>query len=101
MPLMLAALSCCFAATPLRRSLLPPARLADLSGISLRRLPDFRHKVDWRPGGDESLLLGAFFELSYDPVRVLHHPPTHVLLVDGLAFFRVIHEVYDAGESQW
>jgi hypothetical protein len=31
---------------------------------------------------------------------VLHHPPAHVLLVDGLALFRVVLEVRDAREAQ-
>src|SRR6266852_6330087 len=57
-------------------------------------------EIDRRSGRDELFFLGAVLELPNDPLRVLHHPPAHVPLVDGLSFFRVLHEVRNAGKAQ-
>src|SRR5262245_60043999 len=58
------------------------------------------HEVEWRSARNEFFSLLAFFERAHDAVRMLHHPPAHITLVDGLAFFRVLHEVRDAGKAE-
>src|SRR5262249_45423109 len=94
----------------------PPDRARRLSTtLSLKILPTFcvlaggaslgprvrpRHEVEWRSCRDELFFLFAFLELPNDSVRVLHHPPAHVALVHGLAFFRVLHEMGDAGKAK-
>src|SRR4029450_5578694 len=60
-----------------------------------------RHEVERRSGRYEFFFLFAFLELPNDPVRVLHHPPAHVALVHGFAFFWIFHEVSDASKAQW
>src|SRR6266481_8221400 len=59
-----------------------------------------RHEIERRSGRDKLFSLFAFLELSNDSMRMLHHPPAHVSLVDGFAFFRVLLEVRNAGKTQ-
>src|SRR5256885_1561920 len=62
-------------------------------GTSLDSRVGLRHEVERRSGRDEIFSFFAFLELPNNSVRMLHHPPTHVPLVDGLSFFRVLLEV--------
>src|SRR6266851_8971502 len=57
-------------------------------------------EIDRRSGRDELFFLGAVLELPNDSLRVLHHPPAHVPLANGFSFFRVLHEVRNAGKAQ-
>src|SRR6516165_1108201 len=59
-----------------------------------------RHEIERRSGRDKLFSLFAFLELSNDSMRMLHHPPAHVSLVDGFAFFRVLLEVRNAGKTE-
>src|ERR1700730_8146428 len=59
-----------------------------------------RHEIERRSGRDELFSLFAFLELPDDAVRVLHHPPAHIALVHGFAFFRVLLEVRNAGKAE-
>src|SRR5258708_14779848 len=59
-----------------------------------------RYEIERRSGRDKLFSLFAFLELSNDSMRMLHHPPAHVSLVDGFAFFRVLLEVRNAGKTQ-
>src|SRR5262245_4476008 len=66
----------------------------------LRPRIGFGHEVERRSARNEFFSLLAFFKRAHDAVRMLHHPPAHVTLVDGLAFLRVLHEVRDAGKAE-
>src|SRR5260370_16888174 len=59
-----------------------------------------RHELERRSGRDKLFSLFAFLELSNDSMRMLHHPPAHVALVHGFAFFRVLLEVRNAGKTE-
>src|SRR5262249_20466391 len=61
----------------------------------------FRHEIQRRSARDELFSFFAFLELPDNAVRMLHHPPAHVALVDRLSFFRILHKVRNAGEAQW
>src|SRR5215510_3177189 len=59
-----------------------------------------RHEIERRSARDEFFSFFAFLELPNNSARMLHHPPAPVPLVDGLSFFRVLHEVRNAGKTQ-
>src|SRR4051812_15790141 len=59
-----------------------------------------RHEVERRSGGDQLLLLGAVFEVADDAMRMLHHPPADVALVDRFPFLRIFLQVGNAGEAE-
>src|SRR5262245_56887477 len=59
-----------------------------------------RHEIERRSARDELFSFFAFLKFPNNSARVLHHPPTHVPLVDGLAFFRVLHKMRNAGKAQ-
>src|SRR6516165_9694696 len=81
---------------------LSPSRCALMLSANRASSPRVRprYEIERRSRRDELFLLFAFLELPNDSVRVLHHPPAHVALVHGLAFFRVLHEMGDAGKAE-
>src|SRR5215467_8023373 len=59
-----------------------------------------RHEIQRRSARDEVFSFFTFLKFPNDSARMLHHPPTHVPLVDGLSFFRVLHKMRNAGKAQ-
>src|ERR1700752_3135922 len=59
-----------------------------------------RREVERRPRRDQLFLLHAVLEVADDAVRMLHHPPAHIALVDGLTLLRVLLQMGDAGETE-
>src|SRR5260370_10422391 len=59
-----------------------------------------RYEIERRSGRDKLFSLFSFLELSNDSMRMLHHPPAHVSLVDGFAFFLVLLDARNAGKAQ-
>src|ERR1700730_13967321 len=70
------------------------------SVLSCRTGAGRRDEIQRRPRRDEALLLGALLEVPHDPAGVLHDPPPHERLVDGLPLLRIFWEVDDPGESE-
>src|SRR5713101_3615544 len=58
------------------------------------------HEVERRSGRDEFFSFFALLKLPNNSMCVLHHPPAHVPLIDGFSFFRVLHEMRNAGKAQ-
>src|SRR6516225_10869077 len=46
-----------------------------------------RHEIERRSARDEVFSFFTFLKFPNNSARMLHHPPTHVPLVDGLSFF--------------
>src|SRR6516162_64927 len=59
-----------------------------------------RHEIERRSARDEVFSFFTFLKFPNNSARMLHHPPTHVPLVDGLSFFRVLHKMRNAGKAQ-
>ena len=59
-----------------------------------------RHEVEFGPRRDQFLLFHAVLEGADDAVRMLHHPPAHVALIDRLTLLRIFLQVRDAREAQ-
>src|ERR1700676_3663379 len=59
-----------------------------------------RYEIERRSRRDQLFLLGRALEIPDDALRVLHHPPADVALVDGLALLRVFLQMRDAGEAE-
>src|SRR5271156_4947057 len=77
-----------------------PAAFVSGTGTSLGFREGFWHEVERRSRRDQLFLLGAVLEVPDDALRVLHHPPAYVALVDRLAFLRVFLQVRDAREAK-
>src|ERR1700712_5766282 len=58
------------------------------------------HEVERGAGRNQFLLLRTVLELPDDALRMLHHPPAHIALVDGLTLLRVLLQMRDAGEAE-
>src|SRR5215218_4123831 len=82
---------------------LHPARLSPLSSVQTScscLLALLRHEIELRARRNQLLLLGAVLELPDDALGVLHHPPAHIALVDGVTLLRVFLQMRDAGKAE-
>src|SRR5271167_4979577 len=88
------------AASPACASAACAPALVVRADINLGSRKSLRHEVERCSGRDQLFLLGALLEVPDDALRVLHHPPAYVALVDRLAFLRVFLQVRDAREAK-
>src|SRR5262249_2676958 len=86
--------------SPLRKGRSLSGEGAACAGTTSSSRVGLRHIVERRSRRDELFLLGALLELPDNSLRVLHHPPAHIALADGLSFLRVLHQVRDPGKAE-
>src|SRR4051812_10256639 len=58
------------------------------------------NEVERGAGRNQFLLPGALLEVPDDALRMLHHPPAHVALVDRVPLLRVFLQMRDAGKAE-